>query len=467
MNCTNSGSQTVCRIDQPVVNQREKDYPQIRFAAGDDIIVAAGGCVQTGGSGKTWKLYVNPQGNGVDRLYHGLIWIPGSTSDLVRVGSVMGRTISISPSVPPSSQSYLRLGYEDDSYGDNGYWSHDDGDNDQCKNVPDAWVQLTITHHAAVSDKPYPDPLDLVTIDYDANLLSLNPTWAGSAQYSGAAINPGAFCPGGPGKLEGPPCTSQSPSVDDLSSGLHWPGLCSSDYGINGHLNWFPATYEGAISFENHDGPTFGDDDYNWELVPSKAGAGLLLGNGGSLHLEFDSDETVDHFRQAWWQNFHSLVDNNVGQAKALVGNKRAIVSGLIGIDFVHDPATEVHPVYAMAIEVNTSSQDNVWAIFVRNFGDEGECSQLQHYLDLPTNVYTFSLPWPQGATGFTIASQDFQTLSSDAVSGPYIQSSGTGAERRLGVHSNFRLRKGSPTLMASFTSGGPDQSTRPQAPSS
>ena len=432
--CTNSQNQTTCRIEQPAVGQREKDYPQVRFAPGDNLVVSAGGCVQTGGSGKTWKLYVDPQGNGSDRLYHGLIWIPGVTSDLIRISSVVNRTLSISSSMPASSALYLRLGYEDDSYGDNGYWGHDDGDNDQCKNVSDAWVQVSITHNTVAADKPYPDPLDLITVQYDANLLALNPTWAGSAKYNGAAINAVAFCPGGAGKLEGAPCTSQSPSVDDLASGIHWPGLCSSDYGINGHLNWFPATYEGVISFENHDDPTFGDDDYNWELVPSQSGAGLLLGNGGSLHLEFDSDETVDHFRQAWWQNFHSQVDNNVGQAKAMVGNKRAIVSGLIGIDFVHDPATEIHPVYAMAIEVNPSSGDNTWAIFVRNFGDEGECSQQQHYLDLPGNYYTFSLPWPQGATGYSVVSQDFQTISASAVSGPYIQPSGLGTFRRLQV---------------------------------
>ena len=34
------------------------------------------------------------------------------------------------------------LGYEDDGYGDNGYYSHDNGTGNQCLDVGDAWVTL-------------------------------------------------------------------------------------------------------------------------------------------------------------------------------------------------------------------------------------------------------------------------------------------------------------------------------------
>jgi hypothetical protein len=37
---------------------------------------------------------------------------------------------------------------------------------------------------------------------------------------------------------------------------------------------------------------------------------------------------------------------------------------------------------------------DQTWAMFVRNWGNEGYCSQDQHYLDLYDNQYTFRLPW-------------------------------------------------------------------------
>src|ERR1043165_2448492 len=71
------GNKESWRIRQPNVRQHITPYPQIRFQPGDRITIEAGGCVQTGGIGKTWKHYVNPRGPNADRLYHGLIWIPG------------------------------------------------------------------------------------------------------------------------------------------------------------------------------------------------------------------------------------------------------------------------------------------------------------------------------------------------------------------------------------------------------
>src|SRR5947209_20618807 len=58
------------RINRPPVSQRTTDYPGVHFQPGDTVVVNAGGCVQTGGLGKTWKRYVDPLGNNSDRLYH-------------------------------------------------------------------------------------------------------------------------------------------------------------------------------------------------------------------------------------------------------------------------------------------------------------------------------------------------------------------------------------------------------------
>jgi hypothetical protein len=144
-----------CRIDEPYVKQRLTPYTDIRFQAGDQVVVNAGGCVQTGGWGATWKLYVTPEGDNADRLYHGLILVPGVTASmpgaaadgLVRISSIVGQPLEI-PSDVASGQLFLRLGYEDDDYSDNGYWGHDDGQFDQCKNVGDAFVILHITHRS-------------------------------------------------------------------------------------------------------------------------------------------------------------------------------------------------------------------------------------------------------------------------------------------------------------------------------
>jgi hypothetical protein len=43
-----------CTITEPTVTQSEQFYP-IQFQAGDQVAISAGGCVQTGGSGLTWK----------------------------------------------------------------------------------------------------------------------------------------------------------------------------------------------------------------------------------------------------------------------------------------------------------------------------------------------------------------------------------------------------------------------------
>src|SRR5262245_36842108 len=89
--CTQSTTATDCRVDQPNVKARRTEYRSITFKPGDKVTVQAGGCVQTGGSGATWKRFVNPSGANSDRLYHGLITIPGATGIDQRIQGVVGR----------------------------------------------------------------------------------------------------------------------------------------------------------------------------------------------------------------------------------------------------------------------------------------------------------------------------------------------------------------------------------------
>jgi hypothetical protein len=149
--CTPTGNVINCRVDTPVVTQPSFPYPAIRFRAGDKATVNAGGCVQTGGRGRTWKRYVDPSGPNSDRLYHGLIFIPGLTQagSLQRISTVTGRQYVL-PNINPLANSLL-LGYEDDGYKDNGYYAHDDGTEDQCKNVGNAWVTVRIERNPAAA----------------------------------------------------------------------------------------------------------------------------------------------------------------------------------------------------------------------------------------------------------------------------------------------------------------------------
>jgi hypothetical protein len=170
-------------IRQPNVQQAVTSFHQIRFEPGDVVTIVAGGCCQTGGVGKTWKRYVDPQGPESDTKYHGLIKIPGITErvrpttgaggagadGLVRFQNLLrlGRkgeaegtfTVLERPGVRPEDR-FLRLGYEDSNYSDNGYYGRDgffgrdDGTGDQCKGLGNAFVTITIKHHRKHPDLP-------------------------------------------------------------------------------------------------------------------------------------------------------------------------------------------------------------------------------------------------------------------------------------------------------------------------
>jgi hypothetical protein len=401
------------RIDEPNVKQRLTEYRSIRFRPGDAVTVTAGGCAQTGGAGKTWKRYVDPQGPNSDRLYHGLVWIPGAMPDLQRLQGVVGRRLTIPQGVDPA-QLYLRLGYEDDNYSDNGYWGRegDDGTGNQCRGLGNAFVVLTV-ESAPTHITTQPAPMDLVWDAVDDNAIPLNPRWGWQVTHAGAPPDPHQLCPKG----FQPPCTTQAPSVDTPG---FWAGLiCSAGAttDIHGHVNWMPATFEGTLTWDGHSNP-LADDDYNFRLTPPNQ-AGLTTANHGALGLEFDSDETIDHFDTPWWDSFHRAVDRSDRDARTMVDGRFAIVTGLMGLDCEHSCPTELHPVYAMAIRVKDDPADETWAVFVRNWGNEGFCSQSQHYLDLLGGTYTLRLPWRGGASDVTITRSQFKTSPNARVSGP------------------------------------------------
>jgi hypothetical protein len=154
-----TSSQTVWRITQPNVKQAVTSYPQIKFLPGDSVSITAAGCVQTGGHGSTWKRYVNPSGPNSDHLYHGKIWVPGINNGLIRIKDFAAFNVARQiPSPLPAGLNpndlFLRLGYEDDGYGDNGYYSHDDGTENQCKNSVNAYVVISVGHNGTIAANP-------------------------------------------------------------------------------------------------------------------------------------------------------------------------------------------------------------------------------------------------------------------------------------------------------------------------
>jgi hypothetical protein len=517
---TTTRNQTEIVISNPVVDRPEYVYSAVVFKPGDVITIRAGGCVQTGGHGKTWKRYVNPSGpnSGPDwpGLYHGTVFIPagllnGQTVTNRSISDVIDRT-SATPieipappaSGPPQPLSQLTLGYRDDDppgRSDDGYYAHngDEGTNHQCPTRGDdggnAWVVIDVVHgppHPPPSPPP-PKAFDLVATSYDANGAAVNPVWGwqipGTPEL-GRDYNRisghyeedcGVLAPPQP-KPNGPPrpiqiaarnglvlyhpwpqnpapasCTNQTTEVNPSGASEFLGsvfGLCRNADGMDaGHLNWGEATYTGTITWRPGSPSTdptkpnyrevlewsggmnvaiwtSGDNDYNLSLLPPVAPrapylSGVTPPEEGSIGLEFLSNETVDQFSGAfpWWNALHTATDGTLALSRTVAaeGNQwlinhllshRIVVLGTMGLDLVHgSPASEIHPVHALAIEENspdaTSPASDVppadpasdtWAFFIRNWGNEGGCASEQ--VNLSERRVVLPLSPPPGFTG-------------------------------------------------------------------
>lgn len=233
-------------------------------------------------------------------------------------------------------------------------------------------------------------PFDLIADLRDENNIITNPKWAWQLANAGVP-DPDKLCFTN-GKFGG--CTSHQVSYNEPSLTHKVPCSIGSKYSTSGHINWGPAVYTGEIYWEGHE---WVDGDNNFALVTAEQ-AGLTVGNTGSLHLEFDGSETINNFNTPWWKQFRQAVDDGDINVRRLVNGRRAIAIGMMGLDCVHTCYTELHPVWALAINVESKLSDDkrtmeeVWAIFVRNWGNEGFCGKDQVYLDL--NRVSLILPW-------------------------------------------------------------------------
>jgi Dockerin type I domain len=380
-------------ITRPVVTQPFFDYKSIVVVSGDQIGIDAGGCVQTGGVGNTWKRYVNPSGPNSSRLYFGSIEIPGVLTK-TRFSAILGQTIT----VPVISPTTLILHYADDHYSDNGYYSHDNGTQNQCAGPDGGAAHVTLTIMHAITPPPPPPPpacaqlssslpWDLATAfapddpsSYDDNCLPLNPRWL----------------------WQRPDVANVPEFTKDQSSqitGTDNSATCrAKSGGRDGHVNWIDVTYTGKVQWDGHDRHyPFGDDDYNVKLFGPTAPRTIFMAGGteanpDNIKGEFDSDETIDNFDQSpWWKMFHNAVDadgfntRGIGtRAGALIDGHDAVMTGLMGLDTFHeDNKSEIHPVHALAIRIAEvpDRTDDAWAVFVRNSGNEGYCGNNQHYV--------------------------------------------------------------------------------------
>jgi hypothetical protein len=248
-------------------------------------------------------------------------------------------------------------------------------------------------------------PFDLTWKEVDLNGLPLNPRWA---------LQDSPACPGLPSAIPqtsffcakpwASPCTTQETfevPLPPLFNPAHPLNdlLCASS-GVNGHHeNWTVVTYSGAAQWEGHS-PWGTDNDYNIVISRDDESAYTQDNTNGVL-TEFDSEETINYFVTPWWKAFHAAVDHSDADAEymlTLLGKPAYIVEvGMMGLDCAHDCGSEIHPTYALAVNVKNEPGDDEWAIFGRNWGDEGFCAVGQVEAPDLTTIY-LSLPWYPGA---------------------------------------------------------------------
>jgi hypothetical protein len=263
------------------------------------------------------------------------------------------------------------------------------------------------------------EPLDLFWKTTDLNGLPLNPDWIARSnpnmvkskhvelQSACSICGSSNDCDTSISDIKcWRKCTS-FPITEDIA----FPCKFKCNHG--GHLNWLPATYTGSVFFKDYSAAgitgtvEFQDDDANFTLKPDDDAG--LAGRDDVIHSEMSSIETINRFESGWWLAFHNAVHESAEAARALIPGNRAIMIGLVGFDMQHNIHVELHPIYAMAIEIDGNPSNNRWAIFARNWGNEGACGTDPH--PLPSRAIVFSLPGPVGTTptGVTETAHQFR----------------------------------------------------------
>jgi hypothetical protein len=238
----------------------------------------------------------------------------------------------------------------------------------------------------------------------DDNGLPLNPKWGGQLTPGGVPPDP-RLCPPGRGiKDDNDPGSSSCSHQFTYLNDAH---LCGP------HINWFPATYSGTIFWDEHSCPFVSShpDDNDYTVNVTRDDQAGFSATRSEIHCEFDSNETIDHFDSPWWNQFHGIVDQEGCGSKTpgpsgMIDGTFTIMTGLMNFDVEHTIHVELHPVWALAMNVQPfPMDDDLWTFFVRNWGNEGFCSSDQEFVDFPNNQYTFRLPWRAGATSVTVLS--------------------------------------------------------------
>lgn len=387
--------------------ERARRAVGVEVSAGDLVRLDAGGCFQ------------RPDGAAEPLLQpdraaaQGLIFIPGVTLSFLPIADLVGRDLA----VPTPLQTPGPAGVWID-WGTFPRSLHETADASSpplpCETPNRApFLDVTIRRGAATArDRGTPGSLTLDLTRYDRNLLPLDPDWVGRERpdvcvaCDGFRFEPRPGGDRGIALLRDPKCTLQRPSVD-ASEGVLCPGKRCPKAGraptLGGHVNWGPATFTGRVSTPwGASGHVNRDGDLELVLEPDGA-AGTIAPPpkahyAGRIELEFESGRTTRWFRTPFWReipfrrNSFDVVASYFGTMRRhpsakgpvpVLRQRPATAIGLFGIDNLHEVHSELHPLYAIAIQLEASPSRQRWAAFARRGGMEGECgSRLEHTID-------------------------------------------------------------------------------------
>ncbi|HEX4438952.1 MAG TPA: hypothetical protein VH854_02710 [Thermoanaerobaculia bacterium] len=409
--------------------ERARRALDVTVSAGDLVRIVAGGCFR------------RPAGAAEPLLQPGrasaqaLVFIPGVTLSFQPVADLVGRDLAVAAPLETPGAAHVWIDWG--PFPRSRYESADAESPPLPCTTPNREPFLDVTIRrgaAAASDHGAPGSLTLELNRYDRNMLPLDPDWIGRVRpdvcdaCGGFRIEKLADGGKGIALLRSPRCTLQRPSVD-ASEGLLCPGRRCSAPGrgptIGGHVNWGPAAFTGRVSTPwDESGHVNRDGDL--ELVLESDGkAGTIAPSppdryDARIELEFESGRTARWFRTPFWKQLLFRKDS-FAIAASYFGTVRrhpsakgpvpvlrdapASAIGLFGIDNLHEVHTELHPLYAIAIQVEASPARQRWVAFARRGGMEGECgSRLEHTIDAKQLV----LPLGAAAGAWTRVSGEF-----------------------------------------------------------
>jgi hypothetical protein len=237
------------------------------------------------------------------------------------------------------------------------------------------------------------------------------------AAYPATYPDPSALCNGfswtsGHRLDPGTNCSSQIEGTDSPSDAL-WYTIChfipdfpyeEPDKTVHGHVNWSPVAFEGMVRLQRiqQDFP-FGDGDVDMDLFPTSTHAqqnytrtppGVTWENPASIHIEFGYDEVVQALPATVGPQANSWAAALAGLGDPSHEPVRAVVVGFWGLDARHRSYSEVHPIFAMALQETSSARSSRWLILARNAGGEGGCStKANHRFAPPQGRVTMTLP--------------------------------------------------------------------------